>query len=112
MGTCPNTPHNLCTGEVMSKVESKTGVRSGCVYRHFKNGRDYLIMGFVINSTNGPGNGEVMVRYRRVGGECEFVRTETEFTEIVEHGDIVGNFFRARFEFIREAIHSDYLVQE
>lgn len=66
----------------MSKVVSKLGVVEGGVYRHFK-GKEYVVLGFVINSTNGgPGltyNGEVFVRYRRLGGEAEFVRWESEF---------------------------------
>ena len=68
----------------MSKVESETDVVVGGVYRHYKNGRRYEVLGFVVNSTTGTNNGDVMVRYRRVGGEAEFVRLAIEFIEIVK----------------------------
>lgn len=80
----------------MSKVESKTGVVVGGVYRHYKSpelGRQYEVLGMVINSTNGDRNGEVMVRYRRVGGEAEFVRFESEFVEPVLFEPVVVRRF-------------------
>jgi hypothetical protein len=74
----------------MSRVESKLGIIQGGVYRHYKKGTEYVVLGFLVSSTNGTHNGEVLVRYRRLGGTCEFARLETEFVEGVD--DITKRF--------------------
>lgn len=83
----------------MSKVVSKLGVVEGGVYRHWK-GKEYVVLGFCINSTNDYRNGDVFVRYRRLGGEAEFVRLEEGFVSYVEGGV-------RRFEYVRMASNSE-----
>jgi hypothetical protein len=65
----------------MATVKSELGIIEGGSYRNRKNGRLYVVLGFMISSTNGLHNGEVLVRYRREGGDCQFARLESEFVE-------------------------------
>lgn len=65
----------------MAKVESKLGAVERGVYRNKKTGKEYIVLGFLVSSTNGHLNGEVLVRYRRPEGTCEFARWEPEFVE-------------------------------
>lgn len=77
-----------------STPKSKLGVLTGVSYRNRKNGRLYVVLGFLVSSTNGRHNGEVLVRYRREGGKCQFARLETEFVEkftLATHEEMAAN---------------------
>jgi hypothetical protein len=50
------------------------------VYKHNKTGNLYMVLGTVIDATNGPRNGTRMVRYCSLDkSEVEYVRDEEEF---------------------------------
>jgi hypothetical protein len=71
--------HHSKGSPIVPPVKSNLDIQIGAVYRNTKNGRNYAVLGFVVSFTNGYMNGDILVRYRRVGGECEFVRHEIEF---------------------------------
>lgn len=49
------------------------------VVKHIISGELYEILGVVTNKTTGEADGQWMARYRKVGGEEEFVRETREF---------------------------------